>query len=193
MCDMSFQEGRLEQSDQTVHETQRTVLEQLRDFLQAAQVKSFSVRLCFCHNLITRVETTKNTMSESHICILGGGDHRTRVEDHGEDCPRATDFFLQVKSSRPAGDDVLLSLINSKALVLMERLRTSCSLLKSETIFPLLHVEGHPGQPGVHAEDTGGGGESQRRTSPPSGSRGELADLPQSCSAPAEAPGAGRA
>lgn len=54
VCDMSFQEGRLEQSDQTVHETQRTVLEQLWDFLQAAQVKSFSVRLCFCHNLINR-------------------------------------------------------------------------------------------------------------------------------------------
>lgn len=189
MCDMSFQEDRLEQSDQTVHETQQTVLEQLRDFLQAARVKSFSVRLCFCHSLIARVET----MSESHICILGGGDHRTRVEDHREHCPRATDCVFQVKSSQPAGDDVLLSLVNSKASVLMERLRTSCSLLKSETIFPLLRVEGHPGQPGVHAEDTGGGGELQRRTSPPSGSRGELADLPQSCSAPAEAPAAGRA
>lgn len=94
VCDMSFQEDRLEQSDQMVRQTQRTILEQLEDFLQAARVKSFSVRLCFRHNRISTVETTKITMSESHICILGGGGHRRRVEDHREHCPRASDCFL---------------------------------------------------------------------------------------------------
>lgn len=45
VCDMSFQEDRLEQSDQMVREMQRTIREQLEHFLQATRVKSFSVRL----------------------------------------------------------------------------------------------------------------------------------------------------
>lgn len=45
VCDMSFQEDKLEQSDRLVHEMQRTILEQLDHFLQAALVNSFSVRL----------------------------------------------------------------------------------------------------------------------------------------------------
>lgn len=39
VCDMSRQKDRLHQSDQQVHNMQRTVLEQLELFVQAVQVK----------------------------------------------------------------------------------------------------------------------------------------------------------
>lgn len=104
VCNMSFQEDRLEQSEQLVHEMQRPILEQLEHFLQAAQVSSFSVRLC--HNLMLRVETTLAVTSqkESHICILGSGGHRRRVEDHREQCHRASGCVLRFKCSQPTGD-----------------------------------------------------------------------------------------
>lgn len=51
--------------------------------------------------------------------------------------------------------------------------------------------EGDPGQRAVDAEDIGGDGAMQRRASPPTGSGGEPAGLPQSHAAPAAARGAG--
>lgn len=54
----------------------------------------------------------------------------------------------------------------------------------------VFQCEGDPGQCAVNAEDTGGGGEMQRRASPTTGSRGEPDGLLPSQSPSATARGA---
>lgn len=109
-----------------------------------------------------------------------------------EEVKALDDNVAKIRAILSSVDDRSLSLKEQQVIVRCPRsltlsLRDRWNRVSHVLLF---HGEGHSNQHGVHTEVAGGGGELQRGASPPSGSRGEPADLLQSSAA---APGAGAA